>query len=55
MKKGYYIFGVLLVGVAGFLLYKRIKKGVTMIDFVENKIEPIQDGSHLEPPMEVAF
>ena len=53
MGKGYYIVGAVLVGVGAFLLYNKIKNGnVNFNTRSEDNVAP-EDGSHLNPPMEV--
>ena len=54
MKKhtGYYIVGVVLLGVGAYLLYNKIKNGNLSFNFKSNYIAETEDGSHLEPPME---
>jgi hypothetical protein len=53
MGKGYYIVGAVLLGVGAYLLYNKIKNGNLSFNPKSDDTEPLQDGSHLEPPMEI--
>lgn len=52
MRKGYYIFGILLLGVGGYLLYDKIKKGNAGLNSINQDVVEADSGSHLEPPMQ---
>jgi hypothetical protein len=54
MGKGYYIVSAVLLGVGGYLLYTKIKKGnISFNSRNEDSVVQVEDGSHLTPPMEV--
>lgn len=53
MGKGYYIVGGVLIGVGIFLLFNKIKKGNLKLNNSNTNINKNENGSHLEPPMEV--
>jgi hypothetical protein len=53
MTKGYYIAGAVLIGIAGYFLYNKIKKGNSEFNFINEDIPEDELGSNLEPPMEV--
>ena len=53
MTKGYYIAGAVLIGIAGYFLYNKIKKGNSEFNFINEDIPEEELGSNLEPPMEV--
>jgi hypothetical protein len=54
MGKGYYIVGSVLLGIGVFLLYNKIKNGNLTYNFKnQDNIVEAEDGSHLNPPMEV--
>ena len=53
MTKGYYIAGAVLVGIAGYFLYNKIKKGNSYFNFINEDIPEEESGYNLEPPMEV--
>jgi hypothetical protein len=53
MGKSYYIVGGLLIGVGVFLLFNRIKKGNLKLNNSNASIIKNENGSHLEPPIEV--
>jgi hypothetical protein len=54
MGKGYYIIGAVLIGVGAFLLYNKIKNGnVNFNTRNEDNVTQLEEGSHLNLPMEV--
>lgn len=53
MAKGYYIAGALLIGIAGYFLYNKIKKGNSEFNFINEDIPEAELRFNLEPPMEV--
>jgi len=54
MGKGYYIVGSVLVGVGLYLLYNKIKNGGMNFNLrSQDEVAQAEDGSHLNPPMEV--
>ena len=53
MTKGYYIVGAVLIGIGGYFLYSKIKKGNSEFNFISEDIPEAELGSNLEPPMEV--
>ncbi len=53
MQKGYYIVGAVLLGVGAYLLYNKIRNGNLSFNPKSDYTEVPQDGSHLEPPLEV--
>ena len=54
MGKGYYIVGSVLVGVGLYLLYNKIKNGGINFNLRgQDEVTQAEDGSHLNPPMEV--
>jgi hypothetical protein len=54
MGKGYYIVGAVLIGVGAFLLYNKVKSGnVNFNTRSQDDIVEAEDGSHLNPPLEV--
>jgi hypothetical protein len=52
MGKGYYIVGAVLFGVGAFLLYTKIKNGNVNFNIRNEEIAQVEEGSHLNPPME---
>lgn len=53
MKKGYYIVGVVLLGVGAYLLYTKIKNGNSgFITGNGDSLAETEEGGHLNPPME---
>jgi hypothetical protein len=53
MAKGYYIVGAVLLGVGVYFLYSKIKNGNISFNPKNDDTEVPQDGSHLDPPLEV--
>lgn len=53
MGKGYYIVGAVLLGVGAYFLFTKIKNGNISFNPKNDDLENMQDGSHLEPPLEV--
>jgi len=53
MGKGYYIVGAILVGVGVYLLYSKIKNGNVNFNTISEDIAQEEEGSYLNPPMEV--
>jgi hypothetical protein len=54
MTKGYYIVGTVLLGVGVYFLYNKIKNGnISFNTRGEDNIVKAEEGSHLNPPMEV--
>jgi hypothetical protein len=53
MTKAYYIAGAVLIGIAGYFLYSKIKKGNSEFNFINEDIPEAELGFNLEPPMEV--
>ena len=54
MGKGYYIVGSVLIGVGVYFLYDKIKNGGINFNLrSQDGVAEAEDGSHLNPPMEV--
>ena len=54
MGKGYYIVGSVLIGVGVYFLYEKIKNGGINFNLrSQDGVAEVEDGSHLNPPMEV--
>ena len=54
MGKGYYIVGSVLIGVGLYFLYDKIKNGGININLrSQDVVAEAEDGSHLNPPMQV--
>lgn len=54
MGKGYYIVGAVLLGVGAYLLYNKIRNGNSTFSFRDMYVEEKEEGSHLEPPMQIS-
>jgi hypothetical protein len=53
MGKGFYIVGAVLLGIGTYLLYSKIKNGNLSFNIRnEDNVAQLEDGSHLNPPME---
>jgi hypothetical protein len=55
MGKGYYIVGAVLLGVGAYFLYNKIKKGNLTFNLRNEYVAEMEEGSHLQPPMEATI
>jgi hypothetical protein len=53
MGKGYYIVGLVLIGVGGYLLFNKIKSGDVRLNNINQDVPNQELGDHLKPPIEV--